>query len=157
VQCHPTALDTPENPLALISEAVRGEGAILVNEKGERFMQKVHASAELESSGRIEIEVGAGGLKVAHARRPFFGQHRDGRRIAERGAGGQRVLSMEIRRITSAECGSDSALGVRRRAVEQRPLGQQQDVAEARCAPGGMQPGNTTADDQHPPANSFCH
>ncbi len=47
VQFHPTALDTPENPLALISEAVRGEGAILVNERGERFMQKVHASAEL--------------------------------------------------------------------------------------------------------------
>ena len=47
VQFHPTALDTPENPLALISEAVRGEGAILVNEKGERFMQKVHADAEL--------------------------------------------------------------------------------------------------------------
>src|ERR1043165_6788359 len=32
VQFHPTALDTPENPLALISEAVRGEGACLVNE-----------------------------------------------------------------------------------------------------------------------------
>jgi L-aspartate oxidase len=47
VQFHPTALDTPENPLALISEAVRGEGAILVNERGERFMQKVHADAEL--------------------------------------------------------------------------------------------------------------
>ena len=47
VQFHPTALDTPENPLALISEAVRGEGAILVNERGERFMTKVHAKAEL--------------------------------------------------------------------------------------------------------------
>src|SRR6476469_7448687 len=47
VQFHPTALDTPENPLALISEAVRGEGAILVNERGERFMLKVHAKAEL--------------------------------------------------------------------------------------------------------------
>ncbi len=47
VQFHPTALDTPENPLALISEAVRGEGAILVNERGVRFMQKVHADAEL--------------------------------------------------------------------------------------------------------------
>ena len=40
VQFHPTALDTPENPLALISEAVRGEGAILVNEQGVRFMLK---------------------------------------------------------------------------------------------------------------------
>ena len=47
VQFHPTALDTPENPLALISEAVRGEGAILVNEKGERFMTKRHQLAEL--------------------------------------------------------------------------------------------------------------
>jgi L-aspartate oxidase len=47
VQFHPTALDTPENPLALISEAVRGEGAVLVNERGERFMVKVHKLADL--------------------------------------------------------------------------------------------------------------
>src|SRR3954467_1273396 len=47
VQFHPTALDTPENPLALISEAVRGEGAVLVNEKGVRFMVKEHRDAEL--------------------------------------------------------------------------------------------------------------
>src|SRR5688572_833630 len=47
VQFHPTALDTPENPLALISEAVRGEGATLVNGKGVRFMKKIHRHAEL--------------------------------------------------------------------------------------------------------------
>jgi L-aspartate oxidase len=47
VQFHPTALDTPENPLALISEAVRGEGACLVNARGDRFMKRVHAQAEL--------------------------------------------------------------------------------------------------------------
>lgn len=47
VQFHPTALDTPENPLALISEAVRGEGAILVNAAGARFMTKRHKLAEL--------------------------------------------------------------------------------------------------------------
>src|SRR5437667_10293091 len=47
VQFHPTALDTPENPLALISEAVRGEGATLVNERGVRFMKKIHRLAEL--------------------------------------------------------------------------------------------------------------
>ena len=40
VQFHPTALDTPENPLVLISEAVRGEGAVLVNARGVRFMQR---------------------------------------------------------------------------------------------------------------------
>ena len=47
VQFHPTALDTPENPLALISEAVRGEGATLVTESGRRFMKSVHKLAEL--------------------------------------------------------------------------------------------------------------
>src|SRR3569623_346387 len=47
VQFHPTALDTPENPLALISEAVRGEGAVLLNADGERFMKGQHRLAEL--------------------------------------------------------------------------------------------------------------
>jgi L-aspartate oxidase len=47
VQFHPTALDTPENPLALISEAGRGEGAILINDAGERFMVRRHRDAEL--------------------------------------------------------------------------------------------------------------
>ena len=47
VQFHPTALDTPENPLALVSEAVRGEGAILVNSSGVRFMKGRHRLAEL--------------------------------------------------------------------------------------------------------------
>ena len=47
VQFHPTALATSENPLALISEAVRGEGAILVNSRGVRFMPARHRLAEL--------------------------------------------------------------------------------------------------------------
>ncbi|HWH53742.1 MAG TPA: L-aspartate oxidase [Gemmatimonadaceae bacterium] len=47
VQFHPTALDTPENPLSLVSEAVRGEGAVLVNSRGVRFLKGKHADAEL--------------------------------------------------------------------------------------------------------------
>lgn len=38
VQFHPTALDSTSYPQKLISEAVRGEGAILVDEHGDRFM-----------------------------------------------------------------------------------------------------------------------
>ena len=38
VQFHPTALDVPLRPMPLISEAVRGEGAKLINERGEPFM-----------------------------------------------------------------------------------------------------------------------
>jgi L-aspartate oxidase len=47
VQFHPTALDTPETPLVLISEAVRGEGALLLDASGNRFMRTVHPLAEL--------------------------------------------------------------------------------------------------------------
>ena len=38
IQFHPTALDGSSYPLRLISEAVRGEGAVLINETGQRFM-----------------------------------------------------------------------------------------------------------------------
>lgn len=47
VQFHPTALDVDRDPLPLISEAVRGEGAQLLNERGERFMEAVHPLVEL--------------------------------------------------------------------------------------------------------------
>jgi L-aspartate oxidase len=57
VQFHPTALETPENPLALISEAVRGEGAILVNAKGQRFMSRRHKLAELAPRDIVAREI----------------------------------------------------------------------------------------------------
>ena len=57
VQFHPTALETPENPLQLISEAVRGEGAVLLNEEGERFMLKKHRLAELAPRDVVAREI----------------------------------------------------------------------------------------------------
>ena len=57
VQFHPTALDTPENPLALISEAVRGEGAVLVNDAGHRFMPDRHELAELAPRDVVAREI----------------------------------------------------------------------------------------------------
>ncbi|MBG6181698.1 L-aspartate oxidase [Arthrobacter sp. CAN_A1] len=44
-QFHPTALDVPGN--LLISEAVRGEGAVLLDGAGHRFMPDYHPAAEL--------------------------------------------------------------------------------------------------------------
>jgi L-aspartate oxidase len=38
VQFHPTALDGKTLPLGLVSEAVRGDGAVLIDEAGQRFM-----------------------------------------------------------------------------------------------------------------------
>jgi L-aspartate oxidase len=41
LQFHPTALDTGGHPLTLVSEAVRGEGATLIDETGGRFMDGI--------------------------------------------------------------------------------------------------------------------
>ncbi len=69
VQFHPTALDSGRRPLALVSEAVRGEGALLVNERGEHFMAGVEGaelaprdvvaraiSAEIARGGRVFLD-----------------------------------------------------------------------------------------------------
>ncbi|MDZ4868149.1 MAG: L-aspartate oxidase [Alphaproteobacteria bacterium] len=47
VQFHPTAINIGRDPAPLATEALRGEGAILVNDRGERFMLAIHKDAEL--------------------------------------------------------------------------------------------------------------
>jgi L-aspartate oxidase len=47
VQFHPSALYTPDGEAYLVSEAVRGEGARLLDRQGERFMPARHELAEL--------------------------------------------------------------------------------------------------------------
>jgi L-aspartate oxidase len=46
-QFHPTAFSEAGAPRFLLSEALRGEGATLVNAKGERFMERYHPLLEL--------------------------------------------------------------------------------------------------------------
>lgn len=47
VQFHPTALALPDAPCFLLTEALRGEGAVLRNPAGDRFMSAYHPAAEL--------------------------------------------------------------------------------------------------------------
>lgn len=77
VQFHPTALASSRTPLALISEAVRGEGAHLINNLGERFMVDVSGQelAPRDIVARaISAEI-ARGRQVFLDARPALGQH----------------------------------------------------------------------------------
>lgn len=47
VQFHPTALFTQSGATFLISEALRGEGGLLIDAGGQRFMDKYHEKGEL--------------------------------------------------------------------------------------------------------------
>ena len=47
IQFHPTTLYSTAPSRFLISEAVRGEGAVLRNQQGERFMRRYHPMADL--------------------------------------------------------------------------------------------------------------
>ena len=56
VQFHPTAF-TQSQPAFLISERVRGEGAVLVDNRGKRFMEGVHPLLELAPRDVLTREI----------------------------------------------------------------------------------------------------
>src|SRR5207253_6867368 len=53
VQFHPAALKVPGQPRFLLSEALRGEGARLVNASGEPFMERYDPSGDLAPRDRV--------------------------------------------------------------------------------------------------------
>jgi L-aspartate oxidase len=73
VQFHPTAIMAGRDPAPLATEALRGEGAILINGKGERFMLARHPDAELAPRDIVargvfaEIAAGRGAYLDARA------------------------------------------------------------------------------------------
>ena len=64
VQFHPTAFAFGRDPAPLATEALRGEGATLINRSGERFMLKAHPLAELAPrdivARAVHAEIAAG-------------------------------------------------------------------------------------------------
>ncbi len=92
VQFHPTAIDIGRDPAPLATEAIRGEGATLVNRAGERFMLRIHADAELAPRDIVargvfaEIAAGRGAYLDAKAI-PDFAQRFPGVTTSCRGAG----------------------------------------------------------------------
>lgn len=69
VQFHPTALAVDRDPAPLATEALRGEGAVLVDETGRRFMPGVHPAAELAPR---DVVARAIHREIARGRRVFL-------------------------------------------------------------------------------------
>jgi L-aspartate oxidase len=64
-QFHPTAFSFPGAPRFLLSEALRGEGAILLNDRGERFMERYHPLLELAPRDVVARAITREGMRSA--------------------------------------------------------------------------------------------
>jgi L-aspartate oxidase len=80
VQFHPTAINVGKDPAPLATEALRGEGALLINGRGERFMRAVHEDAEL---GPRDVVARAVFREVASGRGAFLDCRHLGSELAE--------------------------------------------------------------------------
>jgi L-aspartate oxidase len=69
IQVHPTALDCGRNPMPLISEALRGEGAVFVDERGEPLLQGNELAARDRVARAVAAKVAAGGRVFLDARK----------------------------------------------------------------------------------------
>lgn len=88
IQFHPTAFKSDDSPHFLLSEALRGEGAVLRNAAGERFMQHVDQRAELaprdivtraiyqeQRSGDVTLDMTDHSKETLQKRFPMIYQH----------------------------------------------------------------------------------
>jgi L-aspartate oxidase len=64
VQFHPTALMVPGQPRFLLSEALRGEGARLVNADGEAFMERYDTAGDLAPRDRVSRAIAREGRRT---------------------------------------------------------------------------------------------
>jgi L-aspartate oxidase len=80
VQFHPTAINIGRDPAPLATEALRGEGALLINGRGERFMRAVHDDAELAPR---DVVARAVYREVAQGRGAFLDCRPLGARLAD--------------------------------------------------------------------------
>jgi L-aspartate oxidase len=72
-QFHPTALSLPGVPRFLLSEALRGEGAVLRNDRSERFMERYHPKLELAPRDVVARAVAREGMGAEPGEvRPVF-------------------------------------------------------------------------------------
>ena len=80
VQFHPTALKIAGQPRFLLSEALRGEGARLLNEAGERFMERYDPAGDLAPRDRVARSIELESRRTGRADLPLAPDARPGLR-----------------------------------------------------------------------------
>jgi L-aspartate oxidase len=99
-QFHPTALALAGAPRFLLSEALRGEGAYLRNERGERFMERYHPLLELAPRDVVARAIAREGLRAEGA--THFASEGATRFDA---AGASRPVYLDMRHVTGVNLG----------------------------------------------------
>jgi L-aspartate oxidase len=84
IQFHPSALALPGHDAFLISEAVRGEGAWLLNKEGKRFMPEIHPLGELAPRDVVAYAIFKEMEKTASEAVYLSVKHLDAKYITER-------------------------------------------------------------------------
>ncbi len=69
VQFHPTAINIGRDPAPLATEALRGDGAVLIDPNGERFMPRYHEQGELAPRDEVARAIFA---ELQAGRQPFL-------------------------------------------------------------------------------------
>ena len=108
MQFHPTALAVAGDPQPLLTEALRGAGALLLDDCGQRFMPAIHPDAELAPRDVIARSVAARAL----AGRPVFLDATGVAGLPERFPG-----AWAIARAAGFDPGAPAAAGRDRRAL----------------------------------------
>lgn len=82
VQFHPTALDLGRDPMPLATEALRGDGAVVIDDQGDRVLRSAHPDAELAPRDVVARAIWS---RIAEGRRVFLDARESlGTRFAER-------------------------------------------------------------------------
>jgi hypothetical protein len=112
---------------------------------------------QLKISRGIAIELRSCRSELTDPVRAFLDQYFHGRSVTQRGTCGKRVDPVQLRRVTSAQRGGYATLRVRRRAIEERALGENDNLTRIGRAPRGVQACDSAPDHEETCANALWH
>src|SRR5687768_4427544 len=112
---------------------------------------------KLEAAARRQVEACASREELLYPRRSFLDQDFNGFAVAERGTRGKRIAPVERGGVAGSQRRGDPTLSVGGGAIEERSLGEQDDVAVFGGAPGRVEARDTAADDEKPSTEALGH